>query len=130
MARKGWEALSPTYRKRLEKSGVSQQAYDSGSSLEKARGHVSAAQESFLSKRRRGINRFINEYSQTYGVDADDVREELGELSRTEVDQHIQLQKDMQDLYDTGQQPAAHALWAARNSSLPDWMNMYHGIFS
>lgn len=40
MARKGWGALSPTYRKRLEKAGIDQTAYDSGASIQGARGHA------------------------------------------------------------------------------------------
>lgn len=39
MARKGWEALSPGYRKRLEKGGISKADYAAGRSLSKARGH-------------------------------------------------------------------------------------------
>ena len=39
MARKGWEALSAAYRKRLEKSGISRADYEGGASIKKARGH-------------------------------------------------------------------------------------------
>lgn len=39
MARKGWDELSSTYRKRLINSGVTRQQYDTGHSLRKARGH-------------------------------------------------------------------------------------------
>lgn len=39
MARKGWQSLSAGYRQRLEKAGISQQDYDSGVSIQKARGH-------------------------------------------------------------------------------------------
>lgn len=37
--RKGWENLSPAYRKRLERGGISAADYASGKSLSKARGH-------------------------------------------------------------------------------------------
>lgn len=40
MARKGWDSLSPTYRKRLEKGGVSRADYEAGRSIKKARGHA------------------------------------------------------------------------------------------
>jgi hypothetical protein len=40
MARKGWNALSPTYRKRLEKAGISQADYAAGTSISGARGHL------------------------------------------------------------------------------------------
>jgi hypothetical protein len=35
-----WEALSPAYRGRLERAGISQQLYESGESLQRARGHL------------------------------------------------------------------------------------------
>jgi hypothetical protein len=38
MAR-NWNALSPAYRQRLERAGITRQQYESGVSLEKARGH-------------------------------------------------------------------------------------------
>lgn len=38
MAR-NWDSLSDSYRKRLERSGISRSDYQSGASLEKARGH-------------------------------------------------------------------------------------------
>lgn len=37
--RKGWESLSPAYRKRLERGGISAKDYAAGKSLSKARGH-------------------------------------------------------------------------------------------
>jgi hypothetical protein len=39
MARKGWDSLSPNYRARLEKNGISKRAYDRGESIQSARGH-------------------------------------------------------------------------------------------
>jgi len=39
MARKGWDQLSPNYRARLEKSGISKTAYGRGESIKAARGH-------------------------------------------------------------------------------------------
>lgn len=39
MARSGWNSLSDTYRRRLERAGISQAQYESGESLESARGH-------------------------------------------------------------------------------------------
>jgi hypothetical protein len=38
-SRKGWHALSPGYRARLEKNGVTKAQYDAGKSIAKARGH-------------------------------------------------------------------------------------------
>jgi len=39
MARKGWGSLSPAYRARLEKAGLTRTEYEQGVSLQKARGH-------------------------------------------------------------------------------------------
>lgn len=41
MARKGWDSLSPNYRKRLQQGGISRSDYEKGQSLSKARGHES-----------------------------------------------------------------------------------------
>lgn len=40
MARKDWDSLSDSYRKRLERGGITKTAYDSGASLSAARGHA------------------------------------------------------------------------------------------
>jgi hypothetical protein len=39
MARRGWDELSPSYKRRLQRGGVGRRAYESGRSLKKARGH-------------------------------------------------------------------------------------------
>lgn len=38
MARKGWDALSPAYRRRLERGGIVRSSYESGANLQRARG--------------------------------------------------------------------------------------------
>lgn len=40
MPRKGWSSLSPAYRARLEKAGISRSDYESGQSIQSARGHA------------------------------------------------------------------------------------------
>ena len=40
MARKSWQSLSANYRNRLQRAGITQADYESGSSLSKARGHA------------------------------------------------------------------------------------------
>lgn len=40
MARKGWQSLSADYRRRMERAGMTQQDYEAGHSLQKARGHA------------------------------------------------------------------------------------------
>jgi len=39
MARKGWEQLTPGYRQRLERAGISKRDYQSNAPIQKARGH-------------------------------------------------------------------------------------------
>jgi hypothetical protein len=38
--RRNWDALSAGYRKRLQSAGITRRQYESGASLEKARGHA------------------------------------------------------------------------------------------
>jgi hypothetical protein len=38
-SRKGWQQLSPGYRTRLQKNGITKSQYESGASIAKARGH-------------------------------------------------------------------------------------------
>lgn len=40
MPRKGWASLSPAYRARLEKAGISKSDYESGQPIQGARGHA------------------------------------------------------------------------------------------
>jgi hypothetical protein len=40
MARKGWDSLSPAYRKRIAAAGMTKEDYERGGSLRKARGHA------------------------------------------------------------------------------------------
>lgn len=40
MARRSWESLSPAYRQRLQRNGISPAQYRAGESLSKARGHA------------------------------------------------------------------------------------------
>jgi hypothetical protein len=40
MARKGWDQLSPGYRDRIAKAGMTREDYEAGGSLSKARGHA------------------------------------------------------------------------------------------
>jgi hypothetical protein len=39
-ARKAWESLSPDYQRRLSRGGITKSSYQSGASLQKARGHA------------------------------------------------------------------------------------------
>jgi hypothetical protein len=56
MARKGWDDLSPAYRDRLSKAGISESAYNQGESIQSARGHSQTPEHprSFNESRFRG----------------------------------------------------------------------------
>lgn len=47
MSRKGWDQLSPDYRGRLERAGISRSDYGRGESLSAARGHGSTPERRF-----------------------------------------------------------------------------------
>lgn len=64
MKRKGWESLSPAYRKRLERNGITASAYAQGASLQKARGHRTTPEHGGWKKKavKEGISFIIPEY--------------------------------------------------------------------
>lgn len=51
--RKGWDSLSDAQRRRYERAGITRQAYNSGASLAKARGHGSEEKETAVKRIRR-----------------------------------------------------------------------------
>ena len=55
--RKGWESLSPGYRKRLESKGITKSLYGRGHNLSSARGHA-ATPEHGISQARRKPTRY------------------------------------------------------------------------
>ena len=130
MARKGWENLSPGYRSRLERSGISSESYAKGASLHKARGYVSREHESERSRERREINTWVKEYAHFYGKDEEEIRDALKDVSFSERLEAIRLQSEMQALYDKGYAEEARQRWETRNPELPEWMFYYHGFFS
>ncbi|MGI8309036.1 hypothetical protein [Saccharopolyspora hattusasensis] len=52
--RKSWNSLSDAYRRRLERGGISRQAYESGASLSKARGHAATPERPADARRNPG----------------------------------------------------------------------------
>lgn len=65
MARKTWGALSENYRKRLERGGITKQAYESGASLSSARGHAATPERPERALKGRGAsNPKYNKYRQ------------------------------------------------------------------
>lgn len=132
MARKGWDALSDTYRKRLVKSGVSREDYEAGSgNLAAARGHKSAGHEAVQSRAYRNIEKWVERFSRTYGRDPDDVKREITAHGRANAEAMIRYQETMEKAYDKGETERATAMYKAPPSAAyPDWIFYYHGSFS
>ncbi len=130
MARKGWDALSPGYRGRLQRQGISKETYESGASLQKARGHTSAQKERAQSKDYRAYASVIRDANRFYGIDIDDAKEQLAQFPRAEVIAAHQRQKQMYDAWANGDTQRARGMWEQRDRNLPEWMNYYHFYFS
>lgn len=130
MARKGWDALSDTYRDRLVRGGIDRGSYESGASLHGARGHKSAATESWF----RDTNKFARETAWHAGDQAnlsvEKVKREIRSMGRREGSKHIAHQRKLIRLYERGETQAARALWEQRDTSLPDYLFYYHGVFA
>lgn len=123
MARKGWEALSESYRSRLSRAGIGRSAYESGASLHRARGHTSQTRESFT----RRVDRFV----QSHGTrdEPEEMRDRIRDLGPRQGQQYMDYRRQMTRLYEKGHYRQAEALYAKRDRSLPDSMWWYHGIF-
>lgn len=79
MAARNWDALSPAYRHRLEKAGITKGAYQRGASLTAARGHKETPErperaisnperyKEYLSRRRRLETRVISKKEKMFG---------------------------------------------------------------
>lgn len=76
MARKGWDQLSPGYRARLEKNGVTEAAYNRGESIQAARGHSqtperptqAAGFQKYLSERTRLVRTVTTRKQHFFGT--------------------------------------------------------------
>jgi hypothetical protein len=109
--RKGWANLSPKYRKELARFGIDQSRYQAG-----------ASRRQWLSFERR--------QEAYYGRDTSEIREELREHDPATVIDAINAQKRMEEYFHAGRMEEARRLWDQRDTSLPEWMFYYHGMFS
>lgn len=128
--RKSWDQLSPTYRERLQRQGITPEQHAEGVSLAGARGQGSSQKENERRRQQRKIRKWSKLYSRFYYRDEDEIREELEEYDREQVVEAIDLQLLMQELYDRGEISKAHALWEMRDTDMPEWMYFYHGAFA
>lgn len=118
--RKAWSDLSPQYRARLAKAGVTPQSHQSGASLTKARGHQYT----------KPFNDWLSSNARMYGRDEQMMRADLAGFKKADIFSAIQLQQDAERAYNEGRLAEATRLWNMRDRSLPDWMFYYHGYFS
>jgi hypothetical protein len=123
MARKGWDTLSDGYRRRLERGGVSRTAYESGSTLAKARGHKSSGVEAF--KRRTAT--FSRNFASPNG--ASEQRQRILSLGPSKGQQYMDYRRKMTRLYEAGKGSEASAMYQKRDKSIPDSHWWYHGLF-
>ena len=72
--RSGWSNLSPSYRKRLERSGVTRKSWESGADLRKARGHAAQSGLKQTTKKQAALTK--------RGVETDLTPRELKELQK------------------------------------------------
>ena len=78
--RKGWDALSPGYRARLEKSGITKTYYDRGLSLQSARGHRQTPEHGIKQARKQPTRyrKYLRKHEPTGGrVSAEEEAREL-----------------------------------------------------
>lgn len=83
-SRKGWQQLSPGYRNRLTKAGITKSQYESGASLAKARGHSETPEHGLREAVRnpRKYRKYINKRTRS-GPTArppEDIAREINEI--------------------------------------------------
>lgn len=87
MARKGWDELSPSYRKRLERSGIAKSQYERGEGdLSAARGHTSKRRENEDRQFWRLARRQLGDY-----FDDDEIREVVDDIGKNEALELLQM---------------------------------------
>lgn len=134
MARKRWEDLSPKYRARLERQGITKQSHGAGATLpesvaKKAR-RTAQRQAKERAEKQKHIREWRNDVIRMYHIPPEEIRELQRRLSVDEMYAAIVYQEKMQELYVSGRFAKAREMWDNRDKSLPDWMFFYHSYFS
>jgi hypothetical protein len=138
MARKGWDALSDKYRKRLLNKGITRSAYESGVSLNVARGHLNPQWEAYVKR----VNRFVEAFGVPHIVyiggkpvpTGDDEKQEIQRLRDMGIQDgqtYMDYRREMTKLYVSGDYKQAETMYKQRDrkTGLPDYMWWYHGMF-
>lgn len=139
MARKGWDNLSQTTRRRYERQGITRKDYEEGASLTAARGHGS----SDIENAQRYINRHFQRYETFYadrpGAKVHGVREgDKERLLRGDVvgiRRRMEIQARMEKAYMSGHKREATRIYGDEFTQLdeadaPEWLGFYHGAFA
>jgi hypothetical protein len=132
--RKRWEDLSPDYRKRLERNGITEAKHASGAGLAKARGKKSANYERHQSR----LRKFAKIYADTYhgfapaehAKSRQEVLQVLRAMPQKQAQNVMRRQAEALEAYLRGDSAKGRRLWNRRNKRLPDWLYYYHGAFS
>ena len=134
MARKPWEQLSPGYRARLERQGITKQSHAKGAALPESAAKKARRTTQRQAKERADKQLYIREWrkdvERMYHIPPSELRALQRRLSVDELYAAIVYQEKMQQLYGSGQFAKAREMWDNRDKSLPDWMFFYHGYFS
>jgi hypothetical protein len=109
MARKGWEQLSPSYRKRLERNGIDRTRYVLGADTAKARGHTSKRRENEDRQLWRLARKELGQY-----FDDEEIKEVIDDIGRGEALEILQNRAMAMDRND----PVARELGAAAMRTL------------
>jgi hypothetical protein len=132
VARKAWDDLSPAYRARLERKGVTEDSHRAGASLSKARGHKSSAEENERRRTLRQIRKYVKTFSEEYNLTAKGeqvLTEHLRAHTSKEAQEHMWIQESAYELFMSGMIQQAGAVWSLRENDAPEWMFWYHGPF-
>lgn len=133
-----WNALSPAYRKRLERSGISREQYLRGNKLSAARGHRSTPERPARAAKNparykdyltRLYQRFSRE-TQSVGLEAKPLWQAMSpDTAKTWTEEHEKVRTDYQTgTVDLGRWGAAFgALTDLHGDSFPEALFWYHG---
>lgn len=130
--RKAWSELSPAYRSRLERQGITRETHAQGADIAKARGKRSRAAENESRRKQRRIDSWIRRYADHYYADEDELREQLEGYDQEAIYRAIDTQERIEEMWNEGDWDEAHDLWEEMRESqdVPEWMLFYHGVFS
>ena len=131
MARKGWANLSANYRARLTRHGITQSGYESGESLQRARGHAAKPGQPRGSERFRRLIRLAekNENLAWYKTESgkeytavETVRMAIADgLSMAAIDRAIRDRQENTQKYRQGQRTPGAYQWYAHGPGSAEW---------